>query len=71
MTSFVLRKEEEMEEKIGEGRSLTETPTWAVATVITLLVSVSFLFHRTLKKIVKVHKNSLLPSFLFPLNLSH
>ncbi|CAI8588584.1 unnamed protein product [Vicia faba] len=37
----------------GEGRSLSETPTWAVATVITLLVSLSFLSHGTLKKLVK------------------
>ncbi|KAF9622786.1 hypothetical protein IFM89_034021 [Coptis chinensis] len=33
-----------------EGRSLSETPTWAVATVITVLVSVGFLFQGSLKR---------------------
>ncbi|CAL5188161.1 unnamed protein product [Lathyrus oleraceus] len=42
-----------MVEENGEGRSLSETPTWAVATVITLLVSLSFLSHGTLKKLTK------------------
>ncbi|KAA8531988.1 hypothetical protein F0562_006870 [Nyssa sinensis] len=32
-----------------EGRSLAETPTWAVATVITTMVSVGFFFHASLK----------------------
>lgn len=44
-----------VEENREEGRSLAETPTWAVATVITLLVSLSFLSNGTLKKLVKVH----------------
>ncbi|KAK7309366.1 hypothetical protein RJT34_06030 [Clitoria ternatea] len=43
----------EMGEENGEGRSLDETPTWAVATVITVLVSLSFLFQGTLNKLVK------------------
>ncbi|KAH1266879.1 MLO-like protein 4 [Glycine max] len=42
-----------MGEENGEGRSLAETPTYAVATVITVLVSLSFLFQGTLKKLVK------------------
>ncbi|XP_027362691.1 MLO-like protein 4 [Abrus precatorius] len=42
-----------MGEENGGGRSLAETPTWAVATVITLLVFLSFLFQGTLKKLVK------------------
>ncbi|CAJ1930423.1 unnamed protein product [Sphenostylis stenocarpa] len=42
-----------MGEESGEGRSLAETPTYAVATVITVLVSLSFLFQGTLKKLVK------------------
>ncbi|KEH27593.1 hypothetical protein MtrunA17_Chr5g0405641 [Medicago truncatula] len=42
-----------VEENREEGRSLAETPTWAVATVITLLVSLSFLSNGTLKKLVK------------------
>ncbi|KAL1569762.1 MLO-like protein 4 [Salvia divinorum] len=33
-----------------EGRSLARTPTWAVATVITLLVSIGILLHAGLKK---------------------
>ncbi|KAL2348617.1 hypothetical protein Fmac_002617 [Flemingia macrophylla] len=37
----------------GEGRSLAETPTYAVATVVTVLVSLSFLFQGTLKTLVK------------------
>ncbi|KAI4327747.1 hypothetical protein L6164_020173 [Bauhinia variegata] len=37
----------------GEGSSLEETPTWAVSTVITLLVALGFLFHGTLKKFGK------------------
>lgn len=44
-----------MVEENREGRSLAETPTWAVAAVITLLVSLSFLSNGTLKKLVKVH----------------
>ncbi|XP_061367745.1 MLO-like protein 4 [Gastrolobium bilobum] len=42
-----------MEREKGEGRSLAETPTWAVATVITLLVSFSFLSNGILKKLEK------------------
>ncbi|WVZ12210.1 hypothetical protein V8G54_016740 [Vigna mungo] len=42
-----------MGEENGEGRSLADTPTYAVATVITVLVSFSFLFQGTLKKLVK------------------
>ncbi|KAG8374743.1 hypothetical protein BUALT_Bualt10G0027600 [Buddleja alternifolia] len=36
-----------------EGRSLAETPTWAVATVITLLVTIGFFIHASLKKFGK------------------
>ncbi|KAL7143696.1 hypothetical protein ABFS83_08G209100 [Erythranthe nasuta] len=39
--------------KIREGRSLAETPTWAVATVITLLVTIGILIHGGLKKFGK------------------
>ncbi|XP_075653662.1 MLO-like protein 4 [Castanea sativa] len=38
-----------MEEEPREGRSLAETPTWAVATVITVMVSFGFFFHGSLK----------------------
>lgn len=37
-----------------EGRSLAETPTWAVGTVVALLVSIGFLLHGALKKFGKV-----------------
>ncbi|EXC35341.1 MLO-like protein 4 [Morus notabilis] len=36
-----------------EGRSLEETPTWAFATVITVLVSLGFFFHVSLKQFGK------------------
>ncbi|PIN15025.1 hypothetical protein CDL12_12331 [Handroanthus impetiginosus] len=36
-----------------EGQSLAETPTWAVATVITILVSIGFLINGSLKKFGK------------------
>ncbi|KAK9165147.1 hypothetical protein Scep_000338 [Stephania cephalantha] len=36
-----------------EGKSLYETPTWAVATVITGMVSVGFLVHGSLKRFAK------------------
>ncbi|KAL2520354.1 MLO-like protein 4 [Forsythia ovata] len=39
--------------EMKEGRSLAETPTWAVATVITLLVGIGFLIHASLKKFGK------------------
>lgn len=38
-----------MEEEPREGRSLAETPTWAVATVITVMVSFGFFFQGSLK----------------------
>nr|XP_023904936.1 MLO-like protein 4 isoform X2 [Quercus suber] len=40
---------QKMEEEPREGRSLAETPTWAVATVITVMVSFGFFFHGSLK----------------------
>lgn len=61
-----------MGEENGEGRSLAETPTYAVATVITVLVSLSFLFQGTLKKLVKVRKYMYILCFsLAPSNFSH
>ncbi|KAL1536863.1 MLO-like protein 4 isoform X1 [Salvia divinorum] len=39
--------------KSREGRSLAGTPTWAVATVISLLVAIGFLLHGGLKKFGK------------------
>lgn len=41
--------------KSKEGRSLAETPTWAVGTVISLLVATGFLLHGCLKKLGKVN----------------
>ncbi|XP_010246841.1 PREDICTED: MLO-like protein 4 [Nelumbo nucifera] len=40
-------------ELMKEGRSLPETPTWAVATVVTLIVTVGFMVQRSLKRIGK------------------
>ncbi|KAE9612942.1 hypothetical protein Lalb_Chr05g0212341 [Lupinus albus] len=40
-------------EENGKTRSLEDTPTWAVATVITLMVSLSFMFQITLEKFGK------------------
>jgi mlo protein len=37
-----------------EGRSVAETPTWAVATVITVMVAFGFFFHSSLKRCGKV-----------------
>lgn len=45
-----------------EGASFAETPTWAVATVVAVLVSIGFLIHGSLKKFGKVRKKRL--SFL-------
>ncbi|KAG2696454.1 hypothetical protein I3760_07G060000 [Carya illinoinensis] len=39
-----------MEGEMKEGRSLTETPSWAVATVITIMVVFGFFFHGFLKR---------------------
>ncbi|XP_041019599.1 MLO-like protein 4 isoform X2 [Juglans microcarpa x Juglans regia] len=39
-----------MEGEMKEGRSLFETPTWAVATVITIMVVFGFFFHGVLKR---------------------
>ncbi|KAF8405062.1 hypothetical protein HHK36_009959 [Tetracentron sinense] len=40
-------------QRIAEGRSLSETPTWAVATVVTVMVAVGFFVHGSLKRIGK------------------
>lgn len=54
-----------------EGASFAETPTWAVATVVTVLVSIGFLIHGSLKKFGKVRKKDLsflaVENFLFDL----
>ncbi|KAL6952497.1 MLO-like protein 4 [Sarracenia purpurea var. burkii] len=42
-----------MENVIREGRSLEETPTWAVASVITVMVFVSFLVERSIYRFGK------------------
>ncbi|KAL3527224.1 hypothetical protein ACH5RR_011880 [Cinchona calisaya] len=39
--------------KSEEGRSLTETPTWAVATVVTILVVFGFFIHGCLRRLRK------------------
>ena len=42
------------EKHANEGRSFAETPTWAVATVITIMVLLGFFFHECLKQFGKV-----------------
>lgn len=42
-----------MEER--EGRSLAETPTWTVASVITFMVVFGFFFNGSLERFGKVH----------------
>lgn len=40
---------------VEQGRSLAETPNWAVATVITFMVTLGFFFHTILKQFGKVN----------------
>lgn len=47
------------EEKVREGRPLAETPTWAVASVVTFMVVIGFSIHCSLKRIEKVIKQIL------------
>lgn len=42
--------------ELREGKSLEETPTWAVATVIAIMVSFGYLVHHSLKKFGQVKK---------------
>ncbi|XXG75007.1 hypothetical protein AAC387_Pa07g3600 [Persea americana] len=53
-----------VEEQMGVGRSLAETPTWSVATVITAMVAVGFLIQRYInncrKWLVKTKRKALL-----------
>lgn len=50
-----------------EGKSLAETPTWAVATVITAMVLLGWLFLASLELFDKVliisHHSNFIPSF--------
>ena len=39
-----------------EGRSLAETPTWAVASVVTVMVFVCFLVERSIYRFGKVRR---------------
>lgn len=43
-----------MDEHLTRERSLFETPTWAVATVISVMVSLGFLVNACLKEFGKV-----------------
>lgn len=47
------------EDKVREGRSFAETPNWAVATVITVLVVLGFFVHTCLKHFGKVKQKAL------------
>ena len=40
-----------------EGRSLAETPTWAVASVVTVMVFVCFLVERSIYRFGKVRRS--------------
>ncbi|KAJ0040658.1 hypothetical protein Pint_28463 [Pistacia integerrima] len=42
-----------VEQQVREGRSLAETPTWAVATVVTFMVTLGFFFQTILKQFGK------------------
>lgn len=54
-TELVRHFELEMDEKeIREGRSLAETPTWTVATVITVMVALGFCLNGSLERLGKV-----------------
>ncbi|KAJ0097302.1 hypothetical protein Patl1_29099 [Pistacia atlantica] len=44
---------EMVEQQVREGRSLAETPTWAVATVVTFMVTLGFFFQTILKQFGK------------------
>lgn len=56
-----------MEERAEGGRSLAETPTYAVASVVTFMVAVGFFFHASLRWTAKVR--TFLPSYqLSPLH---
>lgn len=49
-----------------EERSLAETPTWAVATVITFMVIIGFLIQGGLSKFGKVNiYHSFFPNYMF------
>lgn len=45
-----------MEEHLTRERSLFETPTWAVATVITVMVSLGFFVNACLEELGKVKR---------------
>ncbi|KAK0605601.1 hypothetical protein LWI29_028599 [Acer saccharum] len=67
-----------VEKQAHEGRSFAETPTWAVATVITIMVLLGFFFHECLKKFGKgresfASRESLeqLHRFIFVLGVTH
>ncbi|XP_030535999.2 MLO-like protein 4 isoform X2 [Rhodamnia argentea] len=62
----------------GEGRSLAETPTYLVATVVSVLVALGFFFHGSLKRVGKGHESfasyeslEQLHRFLFVLAIVH
>lgn len=45
-----------------EGRSLTGTPTWAVGTVITVMVALGFFFQASLEQLGKVLNHTFIHS---------
>lgn len=54
-----------MGEGKGEGRSLEQTPTWTVATVITVMVLIVLIFHSSMKHFGKVKYSFILVLGLF------
>jgi len=46
-----------MEHAVEQGRSLAETPTYSVASVVTVMVFVCFLVERSIYRFGKVDKN--------------
>lgn len=46
-----------MEHAVEQGRSLAETPTYSVASVVTVMVFVCFLVERSIYRFGKVNKN--------------
>lgn len=52
-----------------EGRSLPETPTWSVATVITAIIAISFIIQNCISRLKKVNGFFFFfPSFFNPIS---
>lgn len=49
----------------GRGRSLAETPTYSVASVVTVMVFVCFLVERSIYRFGKVNNKTLISLYLY------